>query len=123
MSRPRVTLIGNLKKSPDKNHRIRFLNRHPAAGLYANFGDMNFYKLDIKSAHLIGGFAQVKWFKKNELVNKKNQGYASSETDIMNHMNEHHNESIKLIVNSAFTEKCLFLFPIKSRGIITEMHY
>ena len=57
---------------------------------------MNFYKLDIKSAHLIGGFAQVKWFKKNELVNKKNQGYASSETDIMNHMNEHHNESIKL---------------------------
>ena len=96
MSRPRVTLIGNLKKSSDKNHRIRFLNRHPAARLYANFGDMNFYKLDIKSAHLIGGFAQVKWFKKNELVNKKNQGYASSETDIMNHMNEHHNESIKL---------------------------
>ena len=71
---------------------------------------MNFYKLDIRSAHLIGGFAQVKWFKKNELVNKQNQGYASSEVDIMNHMNDHHNESIKLylqkfIKNIKATEK------------------
>ena len=47
---------------------------------------------------------------KNELVNKQNQGYASSEADIMNHMNDHHNESIKLylqkfIKNIKATEK------------------
>ena len=32
---------------------------------------MNFYKIEIKTAHLIGGFAHVKWFKKIELINKQ----------------------------------------------------
>ncbi|MBD22303.1 MAG: hypothetical protein CL572_01390 [Alphaproteobacteria bacterium] len=96
MSRPRVTLIGNIKKTTDTNHRRRFLNRHPAAKLYSNFGDMNFYKIEIKTAHLIGGFAHVKWFKKNELVNKQNLNYINSEANIISHMNDHHNESIKL---------------------------
>ena len=96
MSRPRVTLIGNIKKTLDKNHQKRFLNRHPAAKLYSNFGDMNFYKIEIKTAHLIGGFAHVKWFKKNELINKHIVEYADSESSIISHMNNHHNESIKL---------------------------
>ena len=47
---------------------MRFLQRHPASNLYANFRDMNFYKMEIKSAHLIGGFAHVKWFSDKELV-------------------------------------------------------
>ena len=96
MSRPRVTLIGKIKKTLDENHRNRFLNRHPAAKLYSNFGDMNFYKLEIKTAHLIGGFAHVKWFKKNELINKQILNYTDSEASIISHMNDHHNESIKL---------------------------
>ena len=110
MSRPRVTLIGNIKKTLDKNHRRRFLSRHPAAKLYSNFGDMNFYKIEIKTAHLIGGFAQVKWFKKNELVNKQYLNFTNSEADIISHMNDQHNESIKLylqkfIKNLKNTEK------------------
>ena len=63
MSRPRITLIGRIKKTNDIHIKKRFLSRHPASKLYSNFGDMNFYKINIKSAHLIGGFAQVKWFK------------------------------------------------------------
>ena len=70
MSRPRVTLIGKLKKTKDPNHKKRFISRHPASNLYANFADMNFYKMDIKSAHLIGGFAQVKWFTSEEFLCK-----------------------------------------------------
>ena len=96
MSRPRVTLIGNIKKTSNKNHRSRFLKRHPAAKLYSNFGDMNFYKIEIKTAHLIGGFAQVKWFKKSELVNNENLNFIESEASIISHMNDHHQESIKL---------------------------
>ena len=110
MSRPRVTLIGNIKKTLDKNHRRRFLSRHPAAKLYSNFGDMNFYKIEIKTAHLIGGFAQVKWFKKNELVNKQYLNFKNSEADIISHMNDQHSDSIKLylqkfIKNLRNTEK------------------
>ena len=29
---------------------------------------MNIYKIEIKTAHLIGGFAQVKWFKKDDII-------------------------------------------------------
>ena len=57
---------------------------------------MNFYKIEIKTAHLIGGFAHVKWFKKNELINKQILNYTNSEASIISHMNDHHNESIKL---------------------------
>ena len=70
MSRPRITLIGKLKKTKDLNHRKRFISRHPASNLYANFKDMNFYKMDVKSAHLIGGFAQVKWFTSEDIFVK-----------------------------------------------------
>ena len=100
MSRPRVTLIGKIKKSSDENHQTRFLKRHPAARLYSGFGDMNFYKIEIKTAHLIGGFAQVKWFKKIELTNKQCFNYAESEADIISHMNDHHSESIKLYLKN-----------------------
>ena len=98
MSRPRVTLIGKFKKTKNVHHKRRFLKRHPASNFYANFRDMNFYKMEIKSAHLIGGFAQVKWFKSKELLCKKFINFEQSEMDIIEHMNSSHGESIKLYV-------------------------
>ena len=64
VSRPRITLMGDLKISKNSVHKKRFLNRHPTARLYSDFADMNFYILDIKAAHLIGGFAQVNGLQK-----------------------------------------------------------
>ena len=49
----RVTLIGNIKKTLDKNHRRRFLSRQPSAKLYSNALRYEFYKIEIKTAHLI----------------------------------------------------------------------
>ena len=49
MSRPRITLIGEIKISNNKQHKKRFLNRHPTK-LYSNFQDMNFYVIKIKCA-------------------------------------------------------------------------
>ena len=96
MSRPRITLIGEAKITKDLSHKKRFLSRHPAANLYSNFNDMNFYILKIKSAHLIGGFAHVKWFSKSELICKNFTNFKEMEPDIMEHMNSHHRESIDL---------------------------
>ena len=64
MSRPRVTLIGKLQMTKRFNVKDRFLLRHPTSKLYSGFSDMNFYRLDIVGAHLVGGFASVKWFTK-----------------------------------------------------------
>ena len=100
MSRPRITLIGRIKKTNDIHIKKRFLSRHPASKLYSNFGDMNFYKINIKSAHLIGGFAQVKWFKKLELFSEHFKNFKESELGIIEHMNSHHQQSINLYVKN-----------------------
>ena len=96
MSRPRVTLIGEIKKTVNKSHHERFLNRHPASKLYSNFSDMNFYKIKINSAHLIGGFAHVKWFKNKELLCNKFENFNEMEEGIITHMNNEHQKSIDL---------------------------
>ena len=31
---------------------------------------MNFFKLDVIGAHLVGGFASVKWFSREDLIFK-----------------------------------------------------
>ena len=96
MSRPRITLIGEVKITKDLSHKRRFLSRHPAANLYSNFNDMNFYILKIKSAHLIGGFAHVRWFSKSELLCKDFNNFKEMEFDVIEHMNSHHKESVDL---------------------------
>ncbi len=99
MSRPRVTIIGDIKQSNDGNLKQRFLMRHPASALYANFSDMNFFKINIKSAHLIGGFAQVKWFSKKDLCCKNFLNFKNSEKNIIDHMNQSHQQSVNLYAN------------------------
>lgn len=96
MSRPRITLIGEIIKDTRKSSRLRFLNRHPSSNLYAGFKDMNIYKLQIISGHLIGGFAQVKWFSKGELICKSDDSFMEDEEMIMQHMNQEHQKSINL---------------------------
>jgi len=108
MSRPRVTLIGKIKKTNEIHIKKRFLSRHPAAKLYSNFGDMNFYKINIRSAHLIGGFAQVKWFEKLELLPENFRNFKESELNIMDHMNSHHQQSIDLYVKNLMKGKIKF---------------
>ena len=105
MSRPRITLIGNLKITKNKNFTSRFLSRHPAARLYSGFSDMNFYKLNIIGAHLIGGFASVKWFSKNDLICKNILNFENYESDIISHMNESHQESLRLYAYKLIKKK------------------
>ena len=96
MSRPRLTVIGKLKKTFQIEHKKRFIKRHPVSNLYANFKDMNIYKLDVMNAHLTGGFAKVQWFSKDEMLNKDFSGFKEVEDEVLNHMNKEHNESLKL---------------------------
>ena len=106
MSRPRVTLIGELKISKDKNLKKRFLSRHPASQLYSGFSDMNIFKLNIIGAHLVGGFASVKWFKKDDLLCKEYNNFEESEHEIISHMNSSHQKSVNLYAN-----KLIKIFP------------
>ncbi len=105
MSRPRVTLIGKLQMTKRFNVKDRFLLRHPTSKLYSGFSDMNFYRLDIVGAHLVGGFASVKWFTKNDLICGEYSNFEKLETDIISHMNDCHQESINLYVSKLLKVK------------------
>ncbi len=103
MSRPRITLIGELYVTKSELHKNRFLARHPTSKFYSNFSDMNFYRMDIKRAHLVGGFAHVKWFTKKEIVCPEHLNYENSESSIIEHMNLEHQQSIDLYLKKLTT--------------------
>src|ERR1700688_4008363 len=65
LAHPRLTLIGTFAPMARDDRqqdaqlprwRRRFLARHPKSELYAGFGDFSFWRLDVVSAHLNGGF-------------------------------------------------------------------
>jgi heme iron utilization protein len=55
----RITLSGHFAASASAATRARFLARHPAASIYADFADFAFYRFAIASAHLIEGFGRI----------------------------------------------------------------
>ena len=60
---------------------------------------MNFFKLDVIGAHLVGGFASVKWFSREDLIFKDAINYENYESSVISHMNESHQESIDLYIS------------------------
>ncbi len=58
---PRVSLLGRLVADDEDRLPRRFLARHPAAALYAGFGDFAFYRLVVERMHWVGGFGRARW--------------------------------------------------------------
>ncbi|PKU23296.1 HugZ family protein [Telmatospirillum siberiense] len=58
---PRVSLVGRAVPAGSARFAGRFLARHPAAELYAGFGDFAFYRIDIERMHWVGGFGRARW--------------------------------------------------------------
>lgn len=58
---PRVSLLGRAVPDGAARLRRRFLARHPAAELYAGFGDFSVYRIDIERMHWVGGFGRARW--------------------------------------------------------------
>jgi len=63
LAHPRLTVVGRMVKSEPGPQRdalkARFLARHPKSALYADFGDFAFWRMEVESAHLNGGFAKA----------------------------------------------------------------
>lgn len=61
---PRVTLIGEvtrIDRSSKERYTLRepWLERHPKAQLYIDFGDFHFFRMEVKRANLNGGFGKA----------------------------------------------------------------
>lgn len=103
LAHPRLTLLGTFKPIARENAdearvRRRFLARHPKSQLYAGFGDFSFWRLDVVSAHLNGGFARAADLKGAEIMTDISGAadLLEAEAGAVTHMNDDHAEAVRL---------------------------
>jgi putative heme iron utilization protein len=95
---PRVTLIGRFAPLANEAAARRYLARHPAASLYANFKDFGFWRMEIERAHAVAGFGRIETMDASELLIPAEQArrLAALEEGAIAHMNEDHGEAVSL---------------------------
>jgi len=94
----RVMLMGTAEKSDDPDVRRRYLDRQPEAEMFAGFADFAFYKIALRSAHLVAGFGRIVDLKPEEVLTQVDdaQELVAGETDILAHMNQDHADTCRL---------------------------
>ena len=97
----RLTLVGHATKSTDTSHITRYISRHPDAALYAEFADFALYRLDVERVHMVASFGAIHWIEKSAYgFDLASAGeLIAAEVDIVDHMNEDHNDAIQLYAN------------------------
>lgn len=103
LAHPRLTLLGNFRQVPRNDRaeprvRRRFLAKHPKSELYAGFADFAFWRLDVISAHLNGGFARAADLKAADVATAIDdaENLLEAEPGAVAHMNEDHAEALRL---------------------------
>lgn len=103
LAHPRLTLLGTFKpvarsEADEPRVRRRFLGRHPKSQLYAGFADFSFWRLDVVSAHLNGGFARAADLKAADVMTDLSDAADLVEAEIgaVAHMNDDHAEAVRL---------------------------
>jgi heme iron utilization protein len=90
----RLTWVGNAEpvEPGDREIRQRYLRYFPSAESYFDTHDFSFYCIRLQKARYIGGFGEIFWIDPDAmlLVNP----FRDSETRIVEHMNEDHQEAL-----------------------------
>ena len=101
----RVTVMGRFAKVPAAQVSRRYLARHPAAELYAGFGDFAFWRLEPERAHAVAGFGRIETIPANEMFPSADEMIALEEGAV-EHMNADHDDAIQ-----RYAEKLLGATP------------
>src|SRR5215470_5110444 len=103
LAHPRLTVLGMFAPVPrdsadDARVRRRFLARHPKSELYAGFGDFSFWRMQVVSAHLNGGFARAADLKAADVLTDVSgaDDLIAAEEGAVAHMNQDHADAIEL---------------------------
>jgi putative heme iron utilization protein len=103
LAHPRLTVLGSFapvaRESADAARvRRRFLARHPKSELYAGFGDFSFWRMQVASAHLNGGFARAADLKAADVLTDLADAddLIAAEEGAVAHMNQDHADAIEL---------------------------
>lgn len=103
LAHPRLTLLGSFSQmareaADEPRLRRRFLARHPKSELYAGFADFSFWRLDVVSAHLNGGFARAADLRASDVRTDISgaQDLIAAEESAVTHMNADHADAVQL---------------------------
>ena len=101
LTHPRVTLVGRAVQATSEERagwRSRFLRRHPKAALYVDFGDFSFWRVELRSARVIGGFGRIHGLAAADLLTSLAgaEALVEGETGSLEHMNQDHTDAIRL---------------------------
>src|SRR3954468_23000212 len=109
LAHPRLTVMGEfsfLESTNEARVRRRFLARHPKSELYAGFGDFAFWRMNVVSAHLNGGFARAADLKAADVLTDISgaEEIIAAEEGAVTHMNEDHADAIGLYATKLLGE-------------------
>jgi putative heme iron utilization protein len=103
LAHPRLTVLAEAKKiergSDEAQHiRRRYLMQHPKAALYVDFPDFAFWRLDVASASLNGGFGRAYRMTRDDLLAHMPglADFYDLEAEAVEHMNTDHGDAVAL---------------------------
>ncbi len=103
LAHPRLTVLGSMgpiahDSAEEPSIRRRFLARHPKSELYAGFADFSFWRMDVASAHLNGGFARAADLTAADVLTDLSdaQALVDIEEEAVAHMNADHAGALRL---------------------------
>ena len=91
---PRITVMGRLEKIKAAGLRRRYLARHPAAAMYAGFGDFAFWRMAPERVHAVAGFGRIETLEAGEAFPPTDE-IARVEESAIAHMNEDHGQAVR----------------------------
>jgi heme iron utilization protein len=94
----RVMLMGTAAVTEDPDARRRYLDRQPEAEMFAGFADFAFYRLMLKSAHLVAGFGRIVDLNPSDILTEIGDAgeLVAAEPEILAHMNGDHADACRL---------------------------
>lgn len=90
-----------------KRAKRRFLNRHPKAALYADFGDFFFFRLEPRTTSLNGGFARAFALTAKDLLlpSETSISIGQAEQSAVEHMNDDHADAVQELAGDKTSDR------------------
>ena len=99
----RVTLLGNILPIPEPEvaeARELYLARYANSKHWVDFDDFAFYRLSVVDLYYVGGFGVMGWVSASEYYSAQPDPLADTASDIIEHMNTDHADSLVLLARS-----------------------